>query len=135
MRNARWFSTFDDCLADEACRGAFPEIKGEWKSVLERLDRGEIEVELPAATDGKSERIKISRATLGPTVRTMLQSIDSAARLPMVIHAAARGNYVPLAREALTILPRLSESRQRRIFPRDHRCGGRFHQRSERDSA
>ena len=95
--------TFDDCLADEACRGAFPEIKGEWKSVLERLDRGEIEVELPAATDGKSERIKISRATLGPTVRTMLQSIDSAARLPMVIHAAARGNYVPLAREALTI--------------------------------
>lgn len=95
--------TFDDCLADEACRGAFPEINGGWKAVLERFDREEIQVELPATNGDKSGRVKISRTALGPTVRTMLQSIDSAARLPMVIHAAARGNYVPLVRETLTV--------------------------------
>jgi pimeloyl-ACP methyl ester carboxylesterase len=95
--------TFDDCLADEACGTAFPKVKEEWRSVFTRLDKGEIEIELPTSADAKSERVKISRATLGPTVRTMLQSLGEAARLPLLIHQTATGDMVPFAQETLTI--------------------------------
>ena len=89
---------FDDCAADETCRTAFPKLREEWNALLAQLDNGEIEVKLDA-----KERVKISRATIMPTVRSLLQAVEGAAKLPMLIHHAANGDYAPLANEALTI--------------------------------
>lgn len=97
----------EDCAADPPCHAAFPNLKAEFKTVFERLERG-VHFDLPDAT-GKKERMKISRAAIGPTIRSLLQSIDSAATVPMLIHEAFKGDYAPLANAALTI---------RRSFPK-----------------
>jgi pimeloyl-ACP methyl ester carboxylesterase len=94
--------TFDDCLADQACRDAFPNVKDEWQKLLAAVEKGPVETEL-TGDGGKSERVPFSRATLGPTVRTLLQGVEGAAKLPFLIHRAAAGDFAPFASEALNI--------------------------------
>ena len=99
---------FEDCASDPQCHTAFPNLKEEFKTVFERLER-EIDVALPGAA-GKKERVSISRATIGPTIRSLLQSTEGTATVPLLIHEAFNGDYVPLTKAALTI---------RRLFPKD----------------
>ena len=96
-----------DCAADPVCQAAFPNLKQEFQTVFERLEH-EVETELPDAA-GKKERVMISRATIGPTIRTLLQSIEGAAKIPMLIHEAFNGDYTPLSAATLSI---------RRSFPK-----------------
>jgi pimeloyl-ACP methyl ester carboxylesterase len=50
----------EDCAGDSQCHTAFPNLKEEFKTVFERLERA-VEVELADAA-GKKERVTISRA-------------------------------------------------------------------------
>lgn len=91
----------DECAADAACRAAFPDLRAEVKTVLERLLRGPVGVELKNAQTGESIPIKLSRDLAGEAIRYMLYQPDAASRLPLQIHSAARGDFAPLARSAI----------------------------------
>jgi len=91
----------DECLKDEACRGAFPELRDEEKAVLEKLIRGPVEVEVKEASNGKSTRVKLSRNLAAEAVRYMLYSTSGSSRLPLILHLAAGGNFTPLAEAAI----------------------------------
>ena len=91
----------DECAADAACRAAFPDLRAEVKTVLERLLRGPVEVELKNAQTGESIPIKLSRDLAGEAVRYMLYQPDAASRIPLYIHSAARGDFAPLAKSAI----------------------------------
>ena len=93
---------FQDCAADAKCAAAFPKLKEEAKSVFERLET-DVEVEVRENGNGSKQRATISRAAIGPTIRSMLQSNDTAAKIPLLIHQAAQGDFAPLAEMALTI--------------------------------
>lgn len=96
-----WDLLCTDCAADSACKSAFPNLKQEFEEVLTRLEKG-VETEVKNAK-GEKEKVRISRAAIAPTIRTSLQSIDSSAELPLLIHQAFEGNYSPLAETALSI--------------------------------
>ncbi len=96
-----WNRLSDDCASDPVCQKAFPNIGEEFKAVFERLEKG-VETEVLIA-NGKKEKVRITRAAIAPTIRTFLQSVDSGAELPMLIHAAFQGNYSPLAQATLSI--------------------------------
>jgi len=102
-----WNFLSDDCAADPTCRDAFPNLKTEFRTVFERLEKG-VETEVTNAK-GEKEKVKISRAAIAPTVRSLMQSVESSAELPMQIHQAFQGNYSPLAEAALVV---------RRAFPK-----------------
>ena len=98
-----------DCGADPQCHAAFPNLKDEIKTVFDRLER-DVEVDLPdPAAAGKKQRITISRAAVGPTIRSLLQSVEGTAQVPLLIHRAFEGDYAPIANAALAI---------RRSFPK-----------------
>ena len=89
----------DECLADEACRKAFPNIKAETKTVLGKLKKKPVEVEVK---DGdKASKVRLSRDLAGEAVRYMLYQSGSASRIPLILHTAAAGNFVPLAESAI----------------------------------
>jgi pimeloyl-ACP methyl ester carboxylesterase len=89
-----------ECAADDACRAAFPNLRAEVKTVLEKLLRGAVEVEIKP--DGeKTTRVKLSRDLAAEAVRYMLYQSGSANRIPLFLHLAAQGNYTPLAESAL----------------------------------
>ena len=89
-----------DCAADDACRSAFPMLSAEVKSVLERLLRGPVEVELKR--EKESIRINLSRDLVAEAVRYMLYQPGAASRIPLFIHLAAQGNFTPFAEAAIS---------------------------------
>jgi pimeloyl-ACP methyl ester carboxylesterase len=96
-----WNLLCEDCAADQACQAAFPKLKEEFETVLGRLQQ-DVETEVMSAK-GEKEKVKTSRAAVAPTIRSLLQSIDSSAQLPLFIHQAFQGNYAPLADAALSV--------------------------------
>lgn len=91
-RNAQRTLTdlFADCQAEAACAAAFPDLPGDWRRLLARLDAGPVPVSTPAG---------IVQAEKGPVLealRAMMTTSAGQSRLPMVIHQAAKGDFAPL---------------------------------------
>ena len=91
----------DECLADTACRAAFPNLRADVKAVLEKLLRGPVEVEVKNPFNGERARVKLSRDLAGEAVRYMLYNSGAASRIPLFLHLAAQGNFTPLAESAI----------------------------------
>jgi pimeloyl-ACP methyl ester carboxylesterase len=90
-----------ECAADKDCHDAFPNLEAEKKSVLEKLLRGPVEVEVKRGTSNETVRISLSRDLVAEAIRYMLYQALSASRIPLFIHLAAQGNFVPLANAAI----------------------------------
>jgi pimeloyl-ACP methyl ester carboxylesterase len=90
-----------ECLTDKVCSEAFPNIKEESKSVLAQLIKGPVEVEVQKPNSSERVKLKLSRDLAAEAVRYMLYSPVPASRVPLVLHLASQGNYVPLTRAAL----------------------------------
>lgn len=91
----------EECAADGACAAAFPELRADVRAVLERLLRGPVEADVKHPRSGKVTRIKLSRDLAAEAIRYMLYQPGSAARIPLFIHLAARGDFTPLAEAAV----------------------------------
>jgi pimeloyl-ACP methyl ester carboxylesterase len=91
-----------DCAADEACRAAFPNFRAETKTVLERLMRGPVEVELKREKPAGNIRINLSRDLVAEAIRYMLYQPGAASRIPLFIHLAAQDNFNPFAEAAIS---------------------------------
>lgn len=91
----------DECAADEACHAAFPNLRTETKTLLERLLRGPVEVDIKQPQTGKSTRVQLSRDLAAEAIRYMLYQSGAASRIPLFIHLAAQGDFAPLAESAL----------------------------------
>ena len=100
----------NECVADTACNTAFPNLRSELKAVLERLLQGPVEVEInvnnpsgqtTASNTPRMAKVKLSRDVAAEAIRYMLYSAGSATRIPLVVHQAATGNFVPLTQLAM----------------------------------
>ena len=92
---------FDECLADAACKAAFPNVRDDARKTLAALKKGPVEVESKPAPDAKPIKVKLSRDLAGEAVRYMLYQTRSAGRIPLYLHLAAEGNFAPLAGAAI----------------------------------
>ena len=91
-----------ECLADAPCKAAFPNVHTDMRSVLEKLKRGPVEVEIKAPADrDRTVRVSLSRDLAGEAVRYMLYQSGAASRIPLVLSSAAKGDFAPLAEAAL----------------------------------
>jgi pimeloyl-ACP methyl ester carboxylesterase len=90
-----------ECAADAACRAAFPDPAGELKALLERAEREPLAAMVLSARTGKPERVTLSRDVIAEAVRYMLYNPGPARKIPAFVHAAAQGDLVPIAEQAL----------------------------------
>jgi pimeloyl-ACP methyl ester carboxylesterase len=90
-----------ECAADEACNKAFPNLKDEAKSVLAQLIKEPVEVEVQKPNSKEHAKVKLNRDLAAEAIRYMLYSPVPASRVPLFIHLAAQGNFVPLAQAAM----------------------------------
>ena len=91
----------DDCATDSACHAAFPKLREEFRSVLDRLQKGPVSVELINPLNNKPERINLSRGPFAERLRMMLYNRDSASLVPLLIHLAYQGDFKPFILAAL----------------------------------
>lgn len=86
-----------DCAAEPECRAAFPRLREELGEVIARLERGPVPVRLRHPRTGEPTDLTISRSAFTSGLRGMLYVPSHASLVPQVIHAAAQGDFSPLA--------------------------------------
>ena len=91
-----------ECLADQACREAFPDPARDLRTVLARLGQGPVIVEVTSRSGGK-RNFALSKNGFIQTLRYMLYLPDSALRIPLSLRLAASGDFGPLAQTAVTL--------------------------------
>ena len=90
-----------ECAADAACKAAFPDLASEVKTVLDKLLRGPVTIDVKDATKGTNTKVELSRDLAGEAIRYMLYQSGAAGRIPLFIHLAAKGDFTPLAESAI----------------------------------
>jgi pimeloyl-ACP methyl ester carboxylesterase len=91
----------DDCAADTVCRAAFPNLRAEFTSVLDRLAKGPADVELINPFTRKAQRVSLGRGVFAERLRMMLYDRDPASLIPLLIHRAYQGDFRPFVLAAL----------------------------------
>jgi pimeloyl-ACP methyl ester carboxylesterase len=95
---------FARCAADRECSEHFPALAEQFAHVDTRLQQGPVAVALPDPVTGEINNIDVTRNHLVMMTRMLSYSARTASLLPLVIHeAATRGNYGPLAAQALMV--------------------------------
>lgn len=103
-----------ECVSDEACSKAFPNLRKETKAVLERLIKDPVEVEVNKDTATRDDRVpvdtttpktkvkvQLSRDLVAEAIRYMLYHPAAALRIPLFLHLAAQNDFGPFAIAAL----------------------------------
>lgn len=89
-----------ECEQDAGCRAAFPKLRDEVKTVLQRVEREPVVVRLTDAETGRPVEVRLSKTGVAQTLRYMLYMPTAASLLPLNVHLAAQGDWKPLAETA-----------------------------------
>jgi pimeloyl-ACP methyl ester carboxylesterase len=92
---------FADCAADQACHGAFPNLKSEFEAVLERFDRGPLEVTMIDPIIQQPRTVTLERENYVERLRALLYSTAGARFVPFVVHRAFLQDWLPFQTMAL----------------------------------
>ncbi len=96
--SARSFSLLlTNCQKESSCQQAFPQLEQEFQALLTRLEQAPAQVDIAHPRLGTQTKFVISKAKLLGTIRSQLYSVVTRSLVPLVIHQAYLGNYMPLA--------------------------------------
>ena len=89
------------CEKDAACKAKFPDFRQEFQTVMDRLRREPVAVEVQHPRTHKAVQVKIAWNVVADGVRWALYSPNASARLPLMVHQAAAGDFAPLAQASV----------------------------------
>lgn len=96
--SARSFNLLlENCQKELSCQQAYPELEQEFNAVITRLEQTPAEVSIAHPRLGTQTKFVISKAKFLGTLRMQLYSVETRSLVPLVIHQAYLGNYLPLA--------------------------------------
>ena len=87
----------EDCAADTECRERFPNLKAEFQALLAALDARPATFEITNPTSHVKEPVSMPRGAFVERLRLMLYDLDRASHVPLLLHRAAQGDWVPFA--------------------------------------
>jgi pimeloyl-ACP methyl ester carboxylesterase len=91
----------EDCLTNDACRRAFPEISKELDETVDRLAKEPARFRFKHRSRALDEELQMTRDAFAEALRLLQSSHQGMSFIPYVIHEAHQGNFTPLARLAL----------------------------------
>jgi pimeloyl-ACP methyl ester carboxylesterase len=90
-----------ECEQDARCHAAFPQIGDDWNNVLAQLERQPARVEYSHPDKSAPTTVEIQRGVFGEKIRTWMYDRDKAARIPLIVHYAAVGDFAPFLQQAI----------------------------------
>ena len=90
-------SIFSRCADDPACAEHFPGIADDFRALTARLRESPVLVDVPHPNTGRLETLSFGSAEFAGAVRLLAYRPETIALLPLLVHEAAVGNFVPLA--------------------------------------
>ncbi len=91
------------CQSDPACQSAFPNLRQEFEVLFANLDRQPQPVVLADPTSGELLHLTLTHALAATTLYTLSYSDQTAALIPLLVHAAAQGDDARLAAQSLIL--------------------------------
>lgn len=85
------------CDVDSACRKAYPALEQSLKDVIARLRRDPVVVRTTDPRTAASHDVRIDDQVFGTTIFFLLFTTEWSKDIPRIIHAAAIGDFTPLA--------------------------------------
>ena len=101
---------FERCESDAPCAERFPQLRKDFLELTERLDQGDVIVELQDPATGRLESVDFGRADLSAAIRLLAYHPNTIALLPLVISDAADGNFIPIAAQFQMTIAELADS-------------------------
>jgi pimeloyl-ACP methyl ester carboxylesterase len=90
-----------ECEQDARCNAAFPQIRDDWKNALAQLEKQPARGVYFPSDKSAPATVEIQRGVFGEKIRTWMNARDKAARIPLIIHRAADGDFAPFFQEAM----------------------------------
>jgi pimeloyl-ACP methyl ester carboxylesterase len=90
-----------ECEQDASCHAAFPQIRDDWKNVLAQLEKQPARVEYSPPGNTAPTTAEIRRDVFAEKIRNCMYGRDKAARIPLIVHHAAEGDFAPFLQQAI----------------------------------
>jgi pimeloyl-ACP methyl ester carboxylesterase len=90
-----------ECEHDAKCHAAFPQIRDDWKNVLAQLEKQPARLEYSPRDKAASTTVEIQPGVFEEKIRTWMYGRDRAARIPLIVHHAAAGDFAPFLEQAI----------------------------------
>ena len=91
------------CAAAPACAEQYPELGQRLAELLARLRTSPAIIEVPHPRTGAAATLTLTDYLVAGMVRLLTYSPQTAAMIPMLVRAAAEGDYGPLAAQVLMV--------------------------------
>ncbi|MDZ7769568.1 MAG: alpha/beta fold hydrolase [Woeseiaceae bacterium] len=101
---------FARCADDAACAERFPDLAADFDALYARLGESAEEVTLPHPRTGLPESVTLGQAELAGAIRLLSYHPSTIAMLPLMIHKAANGNFVPITAQFLMSMDSIGDS-------------------------
>lgn len=87
----------DECVADESCVEAYPDIREEARAVFDRLSAAPVVATVAHPALRVSGEVTLTRNHAAEAIRYMMYTSSGASMVPLYLHEAFNGNFTPLA--------------------------------------
>ncbi len=84
------------CAEDATCNEKFPDVTADFARVVQELRDSSVAIEVPHPSTGRPEEIEFGEGEFAAAVRLLAYHPNTIALLPLFIHEAGEGNYMPL---------------------------------------
>ena len=97
------------CSRDTACSERFPDLEATFARIVAQLREGPVEVSVPHPNTGRVEVLSLGEGQFAGAVRLLAYSPTTIALLPLFIHEAGQGNWVPIAGQYMMTALQMSD--------------------------
>lgn len=98
------------CAEDSACNERFPDIDETFARVVGELRESPVDVFVPHPNTGRIEEVRFGPGQFAGAIRLLVYNPNTIALLPLFIHEAGQGNYVPIASQFMLTAISMSDA-------------------------
>ncbi len=90
-----------ECEHDATCHTAFPQIRDDWKNALAQLEKQPARAQYSPSNKSAPTTVEIRRDVFAEKIRSWMYDRGKAARIPLIVHHAATGDFAPFLQQAI----------------------------------
>ncbi len=98
------------CEEDEFCNERFPSVADDFSRIVAALREAPVSIEIPHPSTGRPEAVNFGAGELAGAVRLLAYHPNSVALIPLLIHEAGGGNFVPLGSQYMMTMIAMTDA-------------------------